>query len=269
MGDMEKYYNDGNSYIFNHLGKTKFDSFREMTNAFRYSIVCQSISRHAKDNKLKKVKILDFGCSSGTFRKFWDLNHTDNQLEIEYLGLEIREKVVEQTNKLFEESKYDNSKVLQFDLAKDLDSLSGEFDVIINQEIIEHVEKSVVLNMIKKSYDVLKKNGLNIVSSPNPKKKDGQEFVFGADHFYEYDINEITKILEDHKFKIEDMTGWHARIKRTIPKLTLHEKIIYDKIHKISPSTALLMVTMMRPDLADCYILLCKKRNNKDLTCIK
>ena len=54
---------------------------------------------------------------------------------------------------------------------------------------------------------MLKDDGKFIVSTPNPDKKNGQEFVWPDDHCFEYSYDELISVFKTD-FSLVDSYGW-------------------------------------------------------------
>ena len=90
--------------------------------------------------------------------------------------------------------------------------LKKRMDVIVCLETIEHVPKKKVIEVLKNIKRNLKRDGVAILSSPNPRKDKGEEWAWGesshGDHSYEWSFGEITKLLQDNVgLKIIDCCG--------------------------------------------------------------
>ena len=86
---------------------------------------------------LGEKKVLDFGCGSGNLA---EVLYRNRYKCAEYLGLEVRQKTVDEANHKFEKVPW--IKFITQDLCKEDYSVDLEpYDVIVSFEVIEHIGK--------------------------------------------------------------------------------------------------------------------------------
>jgi len=83
----------------------------------------------------------------------------------------------------------------------------GSFDAIIYTSAIEHMQKDVGRRSLENCFNLIKEDGILILSCPNtPEKKDPYDTQYAA-HLYEWDLQELTTELLDVGFCIKDTFG--------------------------------------------------------------
>lgn len=139
----------------------------------------------------KKI-ILDVGCSTGFF-----LNFLKN-LNWECHGIEINKKA----SKIAE-----NKDINVFNGSiKNATLKENHFDVVRFNHVLEHLSNPIAA--IRKSHQILKKNGLLLISVPN--RDSLSRIIFGKHwrgfeiprHYYHFSYSSLKKILEQNGFKI-------------------------------------------------------------------
>lgn len=107
-------------------------------------------------NNDNNLKILDFGCGDGRyyhyFRKFFN--------ERNIYGIEISKKRIENCREIG----WNNVFLIK---NNQLPFSSNMFDVINFMEVIEHIPKSEIDNILKELHRILKPNGKIIIGTPN------------------------------------------------------------------------------------------------------
>ncbi len=156
---------------------------------------------------LKKIKILDIGCGGGL------LSEPLCKLGADVVGIDASEKNIE-TAKIH--AKENNLKI-NYICATPENLKNKKFDVILNMEIVEHVEN--VDFFIKKSSELLKKDGLMFVATLNRTLKSYLFAIIGAEYFLRWlpigthdwnkflKPNELIKIAEENNLKLKKLDG--------------------------------------------------------------
>ena len=144
-------------------------------NPIRIQYLKENIMEHFKlrqtNSPLKRVSVLDIGCGGGLLSE-----------PISKLGARVT--AIDASKKNIEVAKFDakknNLKINYFCSSPEKLNLKKKFDVILNMEILEHVED---LNFfIKKSSNLLKKNGLMFVATINKTFKSYLLAIIGAEY---------------------------------------------------------------------------------------
>ena len=184
-----------------------------MFNPIRIEYITSMLKQHfkinnSKTNFLNGLNILDIGCGGGL------ISEPMARLGAKVTGIDASEKNIKvakihsKKNKL--EINYLNKSPEQLKNVK-------EFDVILNLEIVEHVEN--VNFYIKSCYDLLKKDGIMFTATLNRSLTSYLKAIIGAEYILRWlpigthDWNkflkpeELEKILHDEKFHTLDLSG--------------------------------------------------------------
>ncbi len=161
-----------------------------------------------KKSPLKNVKILDVGCGGGL------LSEPMSRLGASVTGIDASEKNI-RIAKLH--SKKNNLKINYFCSSPEKFNAKDKFDVILNMEIVEHVED--VNFFLKSCTNLLKKNGIMFVATLNKTLKSYVFAIVGAEyilrwlpigtHEWEKFIkpNDLTSILKKNNLKLDKIDG--------------------------------------------------------------
>ena len=182
-------------------------------NPIRISYIKENIinSLKIKKNKkkpLEKVKILDIGCGGGL------LSEPMARLGADVTGIDASNKNIE-IAKLHAQSNKLNIKYLC--LSPEKLKIDDEFDVILNMEIVEHVDN--VDYFLKSSSKLLKKNGIMFVATLNKTLKSYFLAIVGAEyilrwlpigtHEWEKFVkpDDLENILKNYDLTIKNISG--------------------------------------------------------------
>lgn len=124
------------------------------------------------------MHVLDAGCGTG-YGSFV-LAQSANSVK----GIDISEESIQWCKEQYETQ--ENLTFIQASLEK-LPFVDGEFDCVVNLEVIEHVDKSIQLAFLKEVKRVLKRTGVLIMSTPNKMvytDKSGYQNPFHVCEFY-------------------------------------------------------------------------------------
>ena len=124
-----------------------------------------------KEKPFKNLSILDIGCGGGL------LSEPISRLGANITGIDASEKNI---NAAKIHAKQNNLKISYFCNSPENFKIDKKFDVILNMEIVEHVED--VDFFIRKSSDLLKKNGLMFVATLNRTLKSYIFAIVGAEY---------------------------------------------------------------------------------------
>ena len=157
---------------------------------------------------LKNVKILDIGCGGGL------LSEPMKRLGAEVVGIDASQKNIT-IAKLH--AKKNNLKIKYFCASPENFKTKMKFDVILNMEIIEHVDD--VEFFLKKCSNLLKKNGIMFVATLNKTLKSYLFAIIGAEyvlnwlpigtHDWEKFIkpDDLINMLIKNKLKLDTLDG--------------------------------------------------------------
>lgn len=197
---------------------------------------------HVLKNAKIGQTILDFGCGSG---EMLELFYRNKYRPKQYLGLDIREKQVEENN--FKFGKLDFAEFRQQDLCQPELDLGQTFDIITCFEVMEHIghkNADVFLDNIAYHCD---ENTTVYLSTPNydPQVGAAENHILGPEReIGEWDHFELQKKLEQF-FTIKAKYGTFASIKDYKEDLTGWRKEAFEELRKYYDTN--LLSNMMAP----------------------
>ncbi len=157
-------------------GKFKpLHNFNPLRISYLKDNIIKTFNIQKKDNILSGVKILDIGCGGGL------LCEPMSRLGAEVFGMDASEKNIE-VAKIHAKKSNLNIKYLCSSPEKFKSDL--KFDVILNMEIIEHVED--VDFFLKSCSKFLKKNGIMFVATLNKTLKSYLFAIIGAEYILKW-----------------------------------------------------------------------------------
>jgi len=181
-------------------------------NPIRISYIKEKIINSFKlensDKPLQKIRLLDIGCGGGL------LSEPMSRLGADVTGIDASEKNI-QVAKLH--AKKNNLKINYLTASPENLKIDRKFDVILNMEIIEHVEDVDIF--LKSCSSLLKKEGIMFVATINKTLKSyvfaiiGAEYIMrwlpiGTHEWEKFVIPEdLTKILKKHNLSLEKLNG--------------------------------------------------------------
>jgi 2-polyprenyl-6-hydroxyphenyl methylase/3-demethylubiquinone-9 3-methyltransferase len=186
-------------------------------NPIRISYIRDSIINIFKiknrDKPLEKVKILDIGCGGGL------LSEPMKRLGADVVGIDASNKNIQVARIHAKENKLD---IKYFCASPENFETKNKFDVILNMEIIEHVED--VDFFLKSCSKLLKKDGIMFVATLNKTLKSYLFAIVGAEyilrwlpigtHNWEKFIkpNYLIESLKKHNLKVDKIDGMKFNI---------------------------------------------------------
>ena len=201
-------------------------------NPIRISYIKQNIINkfklNSKNKPLEKVKILDIGCGGGL------LSEPMQRLGAEVVGIDASEKNIN-IAKLHAKKSQLNIKYICTSPEKF--KTQTKFDVILNMEIIEHVED--VDFFLKSCSDLLKKDGLMFVATLNKTLKSYLFAIIGAEyvlrwlpigtHEWEKFIrpDELINMLKKHNCYLDAIDGMKFNVIKNEWKLSKDKSVNY------------------------------------------
>lgn len=269
--DYSRLHDDSNEKLFSkkNLGTINFASGWELANLLRYGVAANELYNIRYPETAKSMNVLDVGCSLSTFATFWFTSFAKpGRPRLSYTGLEVRQDIVDAANKLWPNSGVNQVTVLHFDaMAERLNKrFKTEFEMILLQEVLEHIDIPNVKNVLKDSYKLLTDEGCVVISSPNPRKLEGQDFVWPENHAYEFSLDEMLAEIDQAGMRPYKICGWLAKPQQMKKKLTPEQRDIYDRLNVAGAGVAGSIMGLIYPEHAECYtILACKKSSNRPL----
>ena len=161
-----------------------------------------------KKKPLNKIKILDIGCGGGL------LSEPMKRLGAEVVGIDASQKNI---NFAKIHAKKNNLDIKYYCNSPENFEIKTKFDVILNMEIIEHVED--VDHFLKSSSKLLKKNGIMFIATLNKTLKSYLFAIVGAEyvlrwlpigtHSWEKFIRPdyLINISKKHNLKLDSLDG--------------------------------------------------------------
>ena len=201
----------------------------EMAQQFRFIIALSWIKNHFtkihKNSKRRKT-IIDFGCSRSVVYQRWRNNmNYFNCPKIYYCGFDSNFKRISQGRELYAKKKNDKVEYFLGNMASPL-SFPVKADVIVAMEILEHLDPERVDIFFKNIYNNLRKDGIGIISSPNPKQ--GEDWTWSDSskgHWKEYSWDIASNLIKDNGFTVLDRIG-------VLPSRNYFKKTSFPKLRK-------------------------------------
>ena len=201
-------------------------------NPIRISYIKNNIIKSLKlkniEKPLKKVKILDIGCGGGL------LTEPMKKLGADVVGIDASEKNIK-VAKLH--AKKNNLDINYFCTSPENFNTKMKFDVILNMEIVEHVED--VDLFLASSCRLLKKGGIMFVATLNKTLKSYIFAIIGAEyilrwlpigtHEWEKFVkpNDLINILKRYNLKLDSLDGMKLNIVKDEWKLSPDKSVNY------------------------------------------
>ena len=175
--------------------------------------IIKDLNIRSSDKPLKNIKILDIGCGGGL------LSEPMCRLGANVVGIDASKKNIEiakfhaKKNKLRINYKVASPEKLKTKI---------KFDVILNMEIVEHVEN--IDFFIKESAKLLKKNGIMFVATLNKTLKSYTFAIIGAEYILKWlpigthdwekfvKPNDLIKISEKNDLSLKKLDGMNFNI---------------------------------------------------------
>ncbi len=201
-------------------------------NPIRISYIKNNIIRSLKLNNgekpLKKVKILDIGCGGGL------LTEPMKKLGADVVGIDASERNIK-IAKLH--SKKNNLNIKYLCVSPENFITKEKFDVILNMEIVEHVED---INLfLKSSSKLLKKGGIMFVATLNKTLKSYLFAIVGAEYILKWlpigthewekfvKPEELIDILKKYNLKLDCLDGMKLDILTDQWKISTDKSVNY------------------------------------------
>ena len=186
-------------------------------NPIRISYIKEKIINSFKlensDKPLQKIRLLDIGCGGGL------LSEPMSRLGAEVTGIDASEKNI-QVAKLH--AKKNKLKINYLTASPENLEIDKKFDVILNMEIIEHVEDVDIF--LKSCSSLLKKEGIMFVATINKTLKSYLFAIIGAEYILRWlpigthewdkfiDPNDLIKISKKYNLQLQNLDGMKFNI---------------------------------------------------------
>ena len=201
-------------------------------NPIRISYIKESIINSfklkEKAKPLENVKILDIGCGGGL------LSEPMSRLGADVMGIDASDKNIEVAKF---HAKKDNLNIKYQCASPEKLNINVKFDVILNMEIVEHVED--IDFFLQSCSKLLRKNGIMFVATINRTLKSYFFAIIGAEYIlrwlpigtHEWDKfvkpNELVKILEKYDLKSDSLDGMKFNLLKDEWKVSQDKSINY------------------------------------------
>ena len=190
--------------------------------------IIKKFNLNSPNKPLKTINLLDIGCGGGL------LSEPMSRLGANVVGIDASKKNIEVAKF---HAKKNKLKINYICASPEILKIQKKFDVILNMEIIEHVED--VDFFIKKSSELLKKNGLMFVATLNKTLKSYIFAIVGAEYILKWlpigthDWNkfikpdELIKITKINNLKLEKLDGMNFDLLTSEWKLSSNNSVNY------------------------------------------
>ena len=170
--------------------------------------IIKKFNLNSSNKPLKSINILDIGCGGGL------LSEPMSRLGANVVGIDASKKNIEVAKF---HAKKNKLKINYICASPEILKIQKKFDVILSMEIVEHVED--INFFIKKSSELLKKNGLMFIATLNKTLKSYIFAIVGAEYILKWlpigthDWNkfikpdELIKITKINNLKLEKLDG--------------------------------------------------------------
>ena len=170
--------------------------------------IIRKFNLNSSNKPLKTINILDIGCGGGL------LSEPMSRLGANVVGIDASKKNIEVAKF---HAKKNKLKINYICASPEILKIQKKFDVILSMEIVEHVED--INFFIKKSSELLKKNGLMFIATLNKTLKSYMFAIVGAEYILKWlpigthDWNkfikpdELIKITKVNNLKLEKLDG--------------------------------------------------------------
>ena len=190
--------------------------------------IIKKFNLNSSNKPLKTINILDIGCGGGL------LSEPMSRLGANVVGIDASKKNIEVAKF---HAKKNKLKINYICASPEILKMQKKFDVILSMEIIEHVED--INFFIKKSSELLKKNGLMFIATLNKTLKSYIFAIVGAEYILKWlpigthDWNkfikpdELIKITKINNLKLEKLDGMNFDLLTSEWKLSSNNSVNY------------------------------------------
>ena len=190
--------------------------------------IIKKFNLNSPNKPLKTINLLDIGCGGGL------LSEPMSRLGANVVGIDASKKNIEVAKF---HAKKNKLKINYICASPEMLKMQKKFDVILSMEIIEHVED--INFFIKKSSELLKKNGLMFIATLNKTLKSYIFAIVGAEYILKWlpigthDWNkfikpdELIKITKINNLKLEKLDGMNFDLLTSEWKLSSNNSVNY------------------------------------------
>ena len=190
--------------------------------------IIKNFKLNSKNTPLKNIDILDIGCGGGL------LAEPMCRLGAKVVGIDASQKNI---NVAKFHAKKNKLNINYICASPEILKINKKFDVILNMEIIEHVDD--INFFIKKSSELLKKNGLMFIATINKTLKSYVFAIIGAEYILQWlprgthDWNkfvkpeDLIKIGKSNNLRLEKLNGMEFNLLTNEWNITSDNSINY------------------------------------------
>ena len=190
--------------------------------------IVSTLNLKNKKNPLEKIEILDIGCGGGL------LSEPMSRLGAKVVGIDASEKNI---NVAKLHAKKNNLDIKYFCASPENFKINTKFDVILNMEIVEHVED--VNFFLKSCSKLLKKNGIMFVATLNKTLKSYLFAIIGAEYILKWlpigthdwekfvKPSELISITKKNNLSLKKLDGMNFNILDNSWKVTSDTSVNY------------------------------------------
>ncbi len=268
LSSKESYLNDlTGKDAFNPRKMRWFNSF-EVSQFFRFMIALNWTKEHfsfleKKEDKKRRKYIADFGCSFGQFYEYWYNNcNYFGWPQIAYYGFDADPKI-KQVALTLRHKKSDILKFFLCDLSNPINFEKMKVDVVVCLETLEHIPRRKAFTLMDNINRISKKDGIVIMSSPNPRKDLGEKWTWEDEsrhsHAYEWQYEKAKILFKRKNLEIVKKCG-------ILPRRDYRHRTYYPRVRdallKNFPSTIVhnLLCSIDRIEHCKQWIVLLKRR---------
>ena len=214
---------------WNPTGKFKpLHKFNPIRISYIKNNIINSFKIQNKKKPLEKIKILDVGCGGGL------LSEPMSRLGAEVVGLDASEKNINVAKLHAIKNKL---KIKYFCTSPENYKASYKFDVILNMEIVEHVEDIDLF--LRACSKLLKKDGIMFVATLNKTLKSYLFAILGAEYVlrwlpigtHEWDKfvkpEDLIKTLKKYNLNLDEISGFKFNIIKDMWSLSSDKSVNY------------------------------------------
>ena len=214
---------------WNPEGKFKpLHKFNPIRISYIKNNIIDTLNLEITKKPLNKIKILDIGCGGGL------LSEPMSRLGADVVGIDASEKNIKVAEL---HAKKNNLDIKYICASPENLKTDYKFDVILNMEIIEHVDN--IDFFLKSCSHLLKKNGIMFVATLNKTLKSYVFAIIGAEyimrwlpigtHSWEKFVrpDDLIKILKNYKLELNGLTGMKFNLIRDEWSLSSDKSVNY------------------------------------------
>lgn len=200
------------------INKTKLDLELALKRGFVHRDYLAHCLRWQYTVKTAKrgMKILDVGCGDGILAQ---ILYSQKLKPALYIGIDLLKGNIEKLR--IRKTNYPITAYLK-DIRYWNFPWKSFFDLVTCFEVIEHFEAKYLDHVLQQIVNVLKPNGILLLSTPN---YDGKHKA--SNHIHEYEEKELKTYLTKY-FILDRQIGTFASQKEIYPTLNEHEKYVFD-----------------------------------------